>query len=156
MTFRPLPARAPATLLRETKTLRALFGEAQRLDRLQQLLESQLQPAARPHCRLAALRDDCLLLVVTDGQWATHLRYQQKRLLRQLRTLKEFANLSKILLKVQPGSSPAARDHPQPTLSANAADTLRTAASGIDDPQLRAALERLASHTTRRQSSGNA
>lgn len=151
MTFRPLPARAPATLLRETKTLKSLFGEAQRLAHLQHLLESQLQPAARPHCQVAALREDCLLLIVTDGQWATHLRYQQKRLLRQLRNLREFANLAKILFKVQPATSARHATARNPTLSASAADTLRTAASSIEDPQLRAALERLASHTAQRQ-----
>ena len=51
MSFRPLPARASATLLREAKPLKALFGEARRLDRLQQLVDSQLQPAAREFCR---------------------------------------------------------------------------------------------------------
>ena len=35
MTFRPLPARAPAALLREAKPLKALFNQAQRIDRLQ-------------------------------------------------------------------------------------------------------------------------
>lgn len=147
MSFRPLPARAPATLLRGTKTLNSLFGEAQRLAHLQQLLESQLQPAARPHCRVASWREGCLLLIVTDGQWATHLRYQQKRLLRQLQNFREFANLAKILFKVQPAPAERHATGRNPTLSASAADTLRTAASGIEDPRLRAALERLASHT---------
>ena len=149
MSFRPLPARAPAALLRETKTLKSLFGEAQRLAHLQHLLESQLQPAARPHCRVAAWRDGCLLLVVTDGQWATHLRYQQKRLLRQLRNLEEFGNLAKILFKVQPTTAERHATGRNPTLSSCAAQTLRSAASGIDDPHLRAALERLASHTAK-------
>lgn len=148
MTFRPLPARAPATLLRGTKTLKNLFGEAQRLAHLQQLVESQLQPAARAHCKVASWREDCLLLIVTDGQWATHLRYQQKRLLRQLRGLREFANLAKIHFKVQPAPAERRVTGRNPTLSASAADTLRAAASGIEDPRLRAALERLASHTT--------
>jgi hypothetical protein len=153
MTFRPLPARAPATLLRETKTLKSLFGEAQRLAHLQQLLESQLQPAARAHCRVATWREGCLLLIVTDGQWATHLRYQQKRLLRQLQNLKEFANLTKILFKIQPTAAERHATGRNLQLSASAADTLRTAASGIDDPQLRAALERLASHSPQRRNS---
>ncbi|MNE12249.1 hypothetical protein D3C80_1050360 [compost metagenome] len=151
MSFRPLPARAPAALLRETKTLKSLFGEAQRLAHLQQLLESQLQPAARPHCRVATWREGCLLLIVTDGQWATHLRYQQKRLLRQLQNLKEFENLTKILFKIQPTAAERHATGRNPTLSASAANTLRAAASGIEDPQLRAALERLASHTARPQ-----
>lgn len=147
MSLRPLPARAPAALLRETRALKSLLGETQRLAHLQQLLESQLQPAARPHCRVATWRDGCLLLIVTDGQWATHLRYQQKRLLRQLRNLREFANLTKILFKVQPTAAERHATGRNPTISTSAARTLRSAASGIEDPRLRAALERLASHT---------
>lgn len=147
MSFRPLPARAPAALLRQTKTLNSLFSEAQRLAHLQQLLESQLQPAARPFCRVASWRDGCLLLIVNDAQWATHLRYQQKRLLRQLLQFREFANLTKILFKIQPVTAERRASGRNPCLSASAADTLRAAASGISDPQLRAALERLASHT---------
>src|SRR5574343_853391 len=102
MSFRPLPAQAPATLLREAKPLKALFNEAQRLAHLQRLVESQLQPAAREHCHVASWRGGCLLLIVTDGHWATRLRYQQRRLQRQLQALEEFATLTKILFKVQP------------------------------------------------------
>ena len=84
MAFRPLTARAPGVLLREAKPLKAIFGHAQRLGHLQRLLESQLQPAAREHCHVASWREGNLLLIVTDGHWATRLRYQQKRLQRQL------------------------------------------------------------------------
>ena len=146
MTFRPLPARPPAVLLRENRALKQLFGEAQRLARLQHLLESQLQPAAREHCRVAAWRDGCLLLVVTDGQWATHLRYQQRRLLRQLQGCREFAGLIRILIKVQPPAGERRAAPRQVSLSASAAQALRSTAQGIADPRLRAALERLASH----------
>jgi hypothetical protein len=69
---------------------------------LQRLLESQLQPAAREHCHVASWREGSLLLIVTDGHWATRLRYQQKRLQRQLQAFDEFASLTRILFKVQP------------------------------------------------------
>lgn len=146
MTFRPLPAQAPAALLREAKPLKALFSQAQRLDHLQRLLESQLQPAAREHCHVASWREGCLLLIVTDGHWATRLRYQQRRLQRQLQALEEFATLAKILFKVQPPA--AERRGPGRTiqLSSNAAENIQATAEGISNPELRAALERLARH----------
>lgn len=145
MASRPLPARATGALLREAKPLRALFGEARRIDRLQHLLESQLQPAAREHCRVASWREGCLLLIVTDGHWATRLRYQQRRLLRQLQAIEEFAGLERIHFKVQP-PPPARHEPPRTTpLSACAADNIHATAEGIRDPRLRAALERLAS-----------
>ncbi len=146
MAFRPLPAQAMTKLLREAKPLQSLFNQAQHLAQLQQLLDSQLQPAARPHCHVASLRQGSLLLVVTDGHWATRLRYQQRRLLRQLQTFEAFAGLERILFKVQPSVE---RQAPVRTvqLSASAAETLHEAAQGIADPRLRAALERLASRS---------
>lgn len=149
MSFRPLPARAPASLLREAKPLKALFGETRRLDRLQQLVESQLQPAAREFCRVASWREGTLLLIVTDGHWATRLRYQQRRLQRQLQALEAFRDLNRILFKVQPPETPRHKPGPAPELSVRAADNIQETARGISDPKLKAALERLASHARR-------
>lgn len=146
MTFRPLPAKATATLLHATKSLQSLLDEAQRLSHLQQLLETQLEPVAREHCKVAAWRDGNLLLIVSDGQWATRLRYQEKRLLKRLGVLKDFSGLQRIMLKVRPSASvPPISGHP-PSLSANAAQSIQASAEGISDPLLRAALERLAKH----------
>ncbi|WP_421682274.1 DUF721 domain-containing protein [Stutzerimonas urumqiensis] len=147
MNRRPPPARQPATLLREARPLKALFGEAQRLDRLQRLVEAQLQAAAREHCRVASWREGILLLIVTDGHWATRLRYQQNRLLRQLRTCEEFATLAKIQFRVQPTSGTNRAPDRIPRRSDAAAQSLEEAAEGIDDPKLRQALQRLARHT---------
>ena len=141
MAFRPLTAKAPAVLLREAKPLKAILGHAHRLGHLQRLLESQLQPAAREHCHVASWREGNLLLIVTDGHWATRLRYQQKRLQRQLQMFDEFASLTRILFKVQRGATGHTMD-----LSTNAAATIQATADGISDPGLRAALERLAAH----------
>ncbi|CAD5106846.1 DciA family protein [Zestomonas carbonaria] len=146
MTFRPLPARSPAALLREAKPLQGLIDQAERLAHLQNLLHSQLQPAAREHCHVAAWRDGSLLLVVTDGHWATRLRYQQRRLLRQLQGFDEFAGLTRLLFKVQPPQTQSQGRGRCASLSANAADSIRATAEHIGDPRLRAALERLASH----------
>lgn len=146
MAFRPLPAQATTKLLREAKPLQSLFVQAQRLDRLQQLLETQLQPAARPHCHVASWREGSLLLIVTDGHWATRLRYQQNRLLRQLGALDEFAGLARILIKVQPRTQ-AVTPKRTVELTESAAETLHEAAEGISNPRLKAALERLASRS---------
>ncbi|MCO7554826.1 DciA family protein [Metapseudomonas otitidis] len=145
MSFRPLTARSPVALLKEEKPLRALFDQAQRIDHLQRVLEGQLQPAAREHCRVASWRDGCLLLIISDGHWATRLRYQQRRLQRQLQALEEFANLTKIIFKVQPSRSAGRNPSQGAALSAYAAESLQSTAEGISDPRLRAALERLAS-----------
>ena len=146
MAFRPLDARSPAVGLRDAKPLRAIFRQAERLTHLQRLLESQLQPAAREHCRVASWREGCLLLVVTDGHWATRLRYQQRRLQRQLMGFDEFASLMRIQFKVQPPAPPQGAATHTIDLSPDAAENIQATAEGISDPKLRAALERLASH----------
>lgn len=146
MAFRPLNARAPAALLREAKPLKALFSQAQRLSHLQRLLESQLQPAAREHCYVASWREGTLLLVVTDGHWATRLRYQQKRLQRDLQALDEFSSLTRVLFKVQPSVTQSKAAERNIDLSSRSAEHIQATADGISDPKLRAALERLASH----------
>lgn len=146
MAYTPSPARPPAALLRQARPLRLLLNQAERIAHLQRLLESQLQPAARAHCHIASWRDGVLLLVVTDGHWATRLRYQQKRLQRQLLALDAFANLNRILFKVQPPLVPGRRTGHGPELSTSAAESIRGSAEGITDPKLRAALERLAAH----------
>ncbi len=153
MSFRPLTARTPAALLREAKPLKTLFGEAQRLDHLQHLLDAQLPPAAREHCRLASWRDGTLLLIVSDGNWATRLRYQQRRLQQSLQKLPEFSALTRIAFKVAPVAGSARPARQTPELSSQAAESLRSAAEGIADPRLRAALERLArnAHTDEKE-----
>ncbi len=146
MASKPTPAQPPAALLRQNRPLRLLLNQTERLEHLQRLLESQLQPAAREHCHVASWRDGTLLLVVTDGHWATRLRYQQKRLQRQLQTLEAFGNLQRILYKVQPPLVPAKRGGNTTELSNSAAESIRDSAEGIADPKLRAALQRLAAH----------
>ncbi|MBV4457009.1 DUF721 domain-containing protein [Pseudomonas sp. COR58] len=146
MAFRPHTAKAPAVLLREARPLKAILNHAQRLGHLQRLLETQLQPAAREHCHVAKWREGDLLLIVTDGHWATRLRYQQKRLQRQLLMFDEFAGLTRILFKVQPPTVQRGTTGHSVDLSTDAAATLQSTAEGISDPNLRAALERLAAH----------
>lgn len=149
MKFRPHTARVPKALMREKSSLRALFDEAQRLSRLQTLLHEQLQPAARPYCQIASWREGALVLVVTDSHWATRLRYQQRRLLKQLQAYPEFAALERVLFKVRPSHPGAPAAGRRATLSETAAETVQASAEIVSDPRLRAALERLASRARR-------
>jgi hypothetical protein len=146
MAFRPHPARPPSVLLREARPLKGLLSQAQRLGQLKKLLDTQLQPAAREHCHVASWREGSLLLIVTDGHWATRLRYQQRRLQQGLQGMPEFTGLTRILFKVQPAVGARRPSGPALDLSDSAADNLQATAEGIRDPGLRAALERLAKH----------
>lgn len=58
----------------------------------------------------------------------------------------EFAGLTRIQFKVQPPTVPQGAVGHTMDLSETAAETLQATAEGINDPGLRAALERLAAH----------
>lgn len=131
----------------QTGPLRALFAQVQYLSSLQQHLDRLLEPAARDQCRVGNFRDGCLFLIIRDAAWATRLRYRQHKLLQSLQGLREFSDLQRIVFKVSPDkeTSPHEQQTP-PTLSSQAAVDLLETAAAIQDPQLRAALERLARH----------
>ena len=146
MAFHPLDARRPTDLLRTSSTLRALLEKSRQLERLQALFQSRLDPAAREQCRVASFETGVLKLVVTSSQWATRMRYQQKRLIRDLQTFNEFATLTKIHCKVQPPlvkKSPPVRTIRR---SKVASHSLKETAEHVCDPALKAALNRLARH----------
>ena len=146
MAFYPLDARRPNDLLRTNTTLKRLYAQAKAVERLQSLVETQLEPAAREHCKVASLADGVLRFVVSSSHWATRLRYQQKRLVRQLQAYKEFATLTKIHCKVHPPLVKKAPPVRTMRRSSVAAEHLQETAEQVTDPNLRAALQKLASH----------
>src|SRR5690554_1461373 len=148
MSFYPMDARRPGDLLKTHSALKGLFRQARAIERMQVLLDSVLEPAAREHCRAASYRDGVLRVLVTDSQWATRVRYQQKRLIRQLQAYAEFATLTKIHCRVQP---PLVKKTPpvrKMRRSIVAAETLFETSREISDPTLPASLERLARHNS--------
>ncbi len=102
MSYRPIKAQQSSSVLHSSVTLQRLMARAQATDHLQQLLNQFLQPAAREHCHIATYQAGILSLIVTDGNWATRLRYQQKRLLKQLQGLAEFSDVVRLQFKVRP------------------------------------------------------
>ena len=146
MSFYPMDARRPGDLLRTHSTLKGLFHQARAVERMQVLVNSVLEPAAREHCRAASYKDGLLRLLVADSQWATRIRYQQKRLIRQLQAYSEFATLTKIHCKVQPPLVKYVPPVRKMKRSEVAAESLIETSKQIDDPNLRDALVRLARH----------
>lgn len=147
--YLPANAVSPASLLNTYRPLQELLQRAYQLARLQQQLDCQLEPAARPYCRVASINDGCLLLIITDAAWATRLRYRQQKLLHNLQQLQDFACINRIAFKVSPASGGALIPTAPPQLSKTAAASLRETARCIEDPQLSAALERLANKAQR-------
>lgn len=101
------------------------------------------------HCWVAGHQGKHLHLISDGGAWATRLRYQQHEIFKRLNT--EFdLELKALRIKiVSPNDRSALPRRRSSELSENAAQTLKRAAQGIDDPGLKAALLRLARHTRR-------
>lgn len=146
MSYRPIKAQPSNSVLQTSITLQRLMARAQATDDLQQLLNQFLQPAAREHCHIATYQAGVLHLIVTDGNWATRLRYQQKRLLKQLQGLTEFSQVVRLQFKVRPPMQPEKAPARSITLSEHAGQTIQASADATQDPVLREALQRLALH----------
>lgn len=146
MGYRPIKAQKSTGVLQGSISLQRLLARAAATDHLQQLLNQYLQPAAREHCLLADCQAGTLTLIVTNGHWATRLRYQQKRLLEQLQSLAEFREVTRIQFKVRPPMQQDKPKLPSVAISAQSGQTIQDSAEAIHDPALREALERLAKH----------
>lgn len=136
-----------AQILRSNHFLQRLLSQAQTLSQLQLLVHRYLAPAAREQLQLGSYDNGVLTLVLAEAAWATRLRYQQERLLGQLRQHPEFASLQSIRLKVRPaGSVPEPIEQERRYISKNASQHIRNGAASIQDPELREALQRLANN----------
>ncbi len=135
-------------ILRGNHLLQRLLQQAETLSRLQALVHDYLAPAARTQVQLGSYQDGILTLVLSDAASATRLRYQQERLLDQLRQHQEFSSLQRIRLKIRPAESapPEVREERR-YLTGAASANIRQGAQAIEDPELRAALQRLAGNT---------
>lgn len=121
-----------------------------RLDVHQRLLrqvQESLPHSLSGHCLAVTLRDARLTVFADSSAWSTRLRYHipivQEKLAQD-----HGPSISEIKLRVLPRSQPPiSTGHPAQRLSQQSAQVIRTTAANTDDPELRAALFRLAGHT---------
>ena len=123
-----------------------LVTQAQIHQKQARSLANLLDPALRGHVRLANIRTNTLILLADSAAWATRARLFTPALLQKLRNNSHiFGKIEKIELKIRPHAESAPPPPPPARkLSPAAAACLRSAAAGIDDPELKAALDQLA------------
>ncbi|KXS38842.1 DUF721 domain-containing protein [Modicisalibacter tunisiensis] len=126
--------------------LGGLIRKAQLIDRAQAHLRHNLPEEIRPHLFVGGYRDGRLTLITDGAHWLTWLRYEQARLLRLIRELPGFEAVLALTLKVRPVSPVKPPPVQHRALPAPAAEELQACARDTRDPQLKRALERLASH----------
>ena len=142
-----------SSIIQRQSVLRVIMRNASRFAALEQIVHAQLPSAAAPFCHLANYQNGRLVLLIDNALWVTRLRYQQNQLLERLARYPDFADLQRIQLKVKPNPSfhtKSEEDAEKNHLSREAGDMLKSCAENITDPQLRAALERLARHANKR------
>lgn len=130
--------------------LAPLMRTARLIAQAQQHLRDHLPEEVRDHLFVGGFRDGKLTLLTDGAVWLTWLRYEQPRLLELLHRLPEFAAVTGFSLKVRPVRPLKVPPRQVRTLPTPAADEIAACAADVEDPRLKRALERLASHAKRK------
>lgn len=134
--------------------LQPLIDHARRLEALTNALQGSIDQPFADHIRLGNLSGDVAIITVDSPAWLGKIRYLAPTLLEILHHHEGLTSLQKIQFKVVPD----AVDLPPPltakrrtVLSPQGAEILRTAAAGLKNPELAAALLRLARQAETRE-----
>jgi len=132
-------------LLDEAQGLAELSAAAHAAGRLCAALQRALPPDLRPHLRGAHLRDATLVVLVDGPEWATRLRFLEPELKAALdaRT-RRAVNRCAVRVLLPDGTSRAAPRRAPRVLTDAARAALEAGSTRVADPQLAAALKRLA------------
>ncbi|WP_181872848.1 DUF721 domain-containing protein [Billgrantia montanilacus] len=126
--------------------LAPLMRTARLIARAQQHLRDHLPDEVGEHVHVGGFREGKLTIITDRAVWLTWLRYEQQRLLTLLHQLPEFAAVTGFTLKVRPVRPLKVPARQVRQLPAPAADEIAACAADTEDPRLKRALERLASH----------
>ena len=123
-----------------------LLSRARALGELDERVHELIPAPLNDHCRILSLRDDTLTLAADSPVWAARLRFHTTQLVKQLSD-DQTVNLRTVRVCVRPRERPAATRTAsgKPLISRKNSHTLKQGARQVTDPDLKAALERLAS-----------
>lgn len=136
-------------LRRPKGRLARLIAQNDRLAHINRVLRAYLPHHLQEHARIVSLGQQHWLLQTDSSAWASRLRYSLPQLQQQL--TEHFGDIPPLKLRVQP--APTDDDDPpqrRMRLTQNSADVLTSAAAGVSDQRLGAALIRLAANAARR------
>ncbi|ERL50716.1 hypothetical protein BJB45_06170 [Halomonas huangheensis] len=128
-----------------------LMRMAHLIEKAQNHLREQLSAELAEHLFVGGYESGRLTLITDGAAWLTRLRYEQPRLLQLLHQLPEFQAVTGFHLKVRPVRPARIPPRQSRHLSANAGNEVSSCAADVDDPELKRALERLASHAEKKQ-----
>ncbi|MFZ2315112.1 MAG: DciA family protein [Gammaproteobacteria bacterium] len=148
--FKPKKADA---ILSKGRELPQVFAKIQQLDILNRLVADHLEVNMRQYCKVAHLTSGRLTLVVANGSIATQLRFQTSDLIKRFANVPALKYVKEIHCKVHPSITETARTASRPTarqqrqmslLSTETAEIIQSMADSLEDPHLRAVMQRIA------------
>jgi hypothetical protein len=126
-----------------------LLSRARALGELDALVHELIPSPLNVHCRVLSVRDGILVVAADSAVWATRLRYQSSRLVKQL-SKTSSVTMHTVQVRVRASEHPTGdRITPlrQPVSERNSM-ALKQAARSVTDAGLKAALLRLAGRRT--------
>jgi hypothetical protein len=131
------------SLMRNPNTgLGHLLAHARVLNRLDQKLESILDPALSLHCQVAEFRHHCLILACSNATFATRLRMISQQLLESFREEGE-SGIERIEIRIAPVNRPQPEARKQRALSSAALQALGRFASDSGDADIQAIFDKI-------------
>jgi hypothetical protein len=134
--------------------LQTVLSKVKAIQTLNQTIIPLLDDSLQKYCQVANLANGVLVLLTANGSVASQMRYVIPDLLRKLRSNPSLRHIHEIQCKVRPQVSVgvergAAKRKPKKVtlLSADTAATLLDMAETIEDPELRAIMQRIAQNT---------
>lgn len=137
-------------LLAQRSDASLLIRQSRLIDQAQHHLRAHLPEEMRPHVFVGGFREGKLTIISSQASWVTWLRFEQQRLLTLLHQLPGFESVTALTFKVRPVHPVKVPERNTRELSSEAASTLKACADETDDPALKRALSRLASHARKR------
>ncbi len=134
--------RAPAS-----GVLGGLMTRARELKRLSGIFLAYLPPQLRDHAVLVRLDAEHWEVHTEAASWATRLRYALATIRQPLGQQLSIV-LPKPRIRVKPAALPPVSQRPPLTLPQGSAEQIERLARTLSDPALRAALQRLAAHSS--------
>ena len=135
-----------------SEQLSPLLTQVRLLHRVTKILRGALGNPLAEHCQAANLDGTTLVISTDSSAWAAQLRYRLTTLLSQLQDRSDLPAIEQLRIRVLPGNvappAPAAR---RLAISSEAAAVISHVAENTTDPQLQAALRRLARHAAKQR-----
>lgn len=135
------------------RDLQFILSKVNQLQKLNQKIASYLNPALAKHCYVAQIREKKLILIVSNGSYATQLRFETADLLVKFKQDETLKHIQELECKVNPGFIQSMQEAPQnvckqmPFISKETANIMNEMADTISDPELKAIMKKIAKHT---------